>query len=184
MNYTNYQPTNGGVFNFPFYKRHCLEDNLCRSCPSWFGWLPTPPPTALVPADIHSLIPSINVKENELVRLPPGNTNNTEVASQSQTISCVGDDALLKIVAEIKNMAIPNVASDRKEIKENKDIQTTGATEIEHQKYFTVDEEVAESICDSVTYGWLPLTPTLANSNLTLTRTKVDFPWISFIHLL
>ena len=99
------------------------------------------------------MIPSINVKENELVRLPPGNTDNTEVASQSQTISCVGDDALLKIVAEIKNMAIPNVASDRKEIKENKDIQTTGATEIEHQKYFTVDEEVAESICDSVTYG-------------------------------
>ena len=33
-------------------------------------------------------------------------------------------------------------------------------------------------------YSWLPTTRTLANSNLALTRTKVDFPWISFIHLL
>ena len=33
-------------------------------------------------------------------------------------------------------------------------------------------------------YSWLPTTRTLANSNPALTRTKVDFPWISFIHLL
>ena len=33
-------------------------------------------------------------------------------------------------------------------------------------------------------YSWLPITRTLANSNLTLTRTKIDFPWISVIHSL
>ena len=30
----------------------------------------------------------------------------------------------------------------------------------------------------------LPITRTLANSNLALTRTKIDFPWISVIHSL
>ena len=35
-----------------------------------------------------------------------------------------------------------------------------------------------------VTYSRLPITGTLANSNLALTRTKINFPWISFIHLL
>ena len=34
------------------------------------------------------------------------------------------------------------------------------------------------------TYTWLPITRTLANSNLALTRTKIDFPWISVIHSL
>ena len=33
-------------------------------------------------------------------------------------------------------------------------------------------------------YSWLPITRTLANSNLALTRTKIDFPWISAIHSL
>ena len=33
-------------------------------------------------------------------------------------------------------------------------------------------------------YNWLPITRTLANSNLALTRSKIDFPWISVIHLL
>ena len=33
-------------------------------------------------------------------------------------------------------------------------------------------------------YNWLPMTRTLANSNLALTRTKIDFPRISVIHLL
>ena len=33
-------------------------------------------------------------------------------------------------------------------------------------------------------YSRLPITRTLANLNLMLTRTKLDFPWISFIHLL
>ena len=33
-------------------------------------------------------------------------------------------------------------------------------------------------------YSLLPITRTLANSNLALTRTKIDFPWISVIHLL
>ena len=33
-------------------------------------------------------------------------------------------------------------------------------------------------------YSWLPITLTLANSNLALTQAKIDFPWISFIHLL
>ena len=33
-------------------------------------------------------------------------------------------------------------------------------------------------------YSRLPITRTLANSNLALTRTKIDFPWISFIHSL
>ena len=33
-------------------------------------------------------------------------------------------------------------------------------------------------------YSRLPITQTLANLNLMLTRTKLDFPWISFIHLL
>ena len=33
-------------------------------------------------------------------------------------------------------------------------------------------------------YSWLPITRTLANSNLSLTRTKIDFPWIFVIHLL
>ena len=33
-------------------------------------------------------------------------------------------------------------------------------------------------------YSRLPITRTLANSNLALTRTKIDFPWISVIHLL
>ena len=33
-------------------------------------------------------------------------------------------------------------------------------------------------------YSWLPITRNLANSNLALTRTKVDFPWISFLPLL
>ena len=30
----------------------------------------------------------------------------------------------------------------------------------------------------------LPITRTFANANLALTRTKTEFPWISFIHLL
>ena len=34
------------------------------------------------------------------------------------------------------------------------------------------------------TNSWLPITRTLANSNLALTRTKIDFPWISSIHSL
>ena len=34
------------------------------------------------------------------------------------------------------------------------------------------------------TYSWLSITRTLTNSNLVLTRTKVDFPWISLLHLL
>ena len=33
-------------------------------------------------------------------------------------------------------------------------------------------------------YSRLLITRTLANSNLALTRTKIDFPWISVIHLL
>ena len=33
-------------------------------------------------------------------------------------------------------------------------------------------------------YRGLPITGTLANSNLALTRAKIDFPWISVIHLL
>ena len=33
-------------------------------------------------------------------------------------------------------------------------------------------------------YSRLPITQTLANLNLMLTRTTLDFPWISFIHLL
>ena len=33
-------------------------------------------------------------------------------------------------------------------------------------------------------YSWLPITRTLANTSLALTQTKIDFPWISFIHLL
>ena len=33
-------------------------------------------------------------------------------------------------------------------------------------------------------YSRLLITLPLANSNLALTRTKVDFPWISFLHLL
>ena len=36
----------------------------------------------------------------------------------------------------------------------------------------------------SDTYSLLPLTRTIVNSNLASTQTKVDFPWISFIHLL
>ena len=32
--------------------------------------------------------------------------------------------------------------------------------------------------------SWLPITLTLANSNLALTQAKIDFPWISVIHLL
>ena len=31
---------------------------------------------------------------------------------------------------------------------------------------------------------WIPIIRTRANSNLVLTRTKIDFPWISFTHLL
>ena len=39
--------------------------------------------------------------------------------------------------------------------------------------------------CENPThYSWLLITRTLANSNLALTRTKVDFPWISLLHLL
>ena len=34
------------------------------------------------------------------------------------------------------------------------------------------------------TYSRLPITRTLANSNLALTRTKIDFPWISVVHSL
>jgi len=34
------------------------------------------------------------------------------------------------------------------------------------------------------TYSWVPITQTLANSNLALARTKINFPWISFINLL
>ena len=30
-------------------------------------------------------------------------------------------------------------------------------------------------------YSWLPITRTIANSNLALTQTKIDFPMISFI---
>ena len=33
-------------------------------------------------------------------------------------------------------------------------------------------------------YSRLPITSTPANSNLALTQTKIDLPWISFIHLL
>ena len=33
-------------------------------------------------------------------------------------------------------------------------------------------------------YSWLPITRTLANSNLAPPRTKIDFPWISVIHLI
>ena len=33
-------------------------------------------------------------------------------------------------------------------------------------------------------YSWLPKTWTLANSNLALAQTKIDFLWISVIHLL
>ena len=38
------------------------------------------------------------------------------------------------------------------------------------------------NFCSS--YSWLLIIRTLANSNLALNRTKVDFPWISFLHLL
>ena len=31
---------------------------------------------------------------------------------------------------------------------------------------------------------WLPITRTLTNSNLALTQTKTDFPWIFVVHLL
>ena len=37
---------------------------------------------------------------------------------------------------------------------------------------------------DPENYSRLPITRTLANSNLALTPTNIDFPWISFIHLL
>ena len=40
------------------------------------------------------------------------------------------------------------------------------------------------SIILYVFYSRLPITRTLANSNLALTRTKINFPWISVIHLL
>ena len=33
-------------------------------------------------------------------------------------------------------------------------------------------------------YSGLPITRALANSNLSLSRTKIDFPWISFKDLL
>ena len=35
-----------------------------------------------------------------------------------------------------------------------------------------------------ILYSRLPLTQTLANSNVALTQTKIDFPWISVIHSL
>ena len=37
---------------------------------------------------------------------------------------------------------------------------------------------------DADTYSRLPTTRTLANWSLSLIRTKIDFPWISGIHLL
>ena len=36
----------------------------------------------------------------------------------------------------------------------------------------------------NVNYSGLPVIRILAKSNLALTRNKIDFPWISFIHLL
>ena len=33
-------------------------------------------------------------------------------------------------------------------------------------------------------YSWLPITQAIVNSNIALTRTKIDFPWISVTHLL
>ena len=45
-------------------------------------------------------------------------------------------------------------------------------------KKITMEKMFAE------TYGGLPMTWTLANSNLALTRTKIDFPWISNTHSL
>ena len=41
---------------------------------------------------------------------------------------------------------------------------------------------VVASLPPTNNYSRLPITRTLANSNLALTRTNVDFPWISVIH--
>ena len=40
---------------------------------------------------------------------------------------------------------------------------------------------VLTQVTQALWYSWLPITRTLANWNLALTRTKVDFPWISFL---
>ena len=42
----------------------------------------------------------------------------------------------------------------------------------------------AQNLPSILSYSSLPITRTLAKSNLVLTRTKVDFPWFSFLHLL
>ena len=55
-----------------------------------------------------------------------------------------------------------------------------------------IDHNIASWHCQSVVnpraralgewiYSRLPITRTLANSNLALTRTKIDFPWISVV---
>ena len=49
--------------------------------------------------------------------------------------------------------------------------------------FLQINESLA-LIIRQLKYSWLPITRTLANSNLALTRTNVDFPWISILHLL
>ena len=49
--------------------------------------------------------------------------------------------------------------------------------------FLQINESLA-LIIRQLKYSWLPITRTLANSNLALTPTNVDFPWISILHLL
>ena len=51
------------------------------------------------------------------------------------------------------------------------------------QKFQWTSEQL-KSVYLDLQYSRLPITRTLANSNLALTRTKIDFPWISVIHSL
>ena len=53
------------------------------------------------------------------------------------------------------------------------------------KKYAKIDyKKITMEKMFAETYGGLPMTRTLANSNLALTRTKIDFPWISNTHSL
>lgn len=160
--HTNNGPVNTGFFG----TGQRFDDPPCHQpqVPAPESLVDYPPhPTSLEPASIQPYVPRINVQENEKVQITPGNTNQTAVASPNHTISCVDDDALLTIVAQIKKAGKPesyfkalkflqDVASDEIEGKANKDIQTMEAIEIEHPKYFIVNEEVRESISDNVIY--------------------------------
>ena len=162
--YTNNGPASSGVFGTFGTGRH-FDDHPCHQpqvpAPDSLVDYPTHP-TSLEPAIIQPSIPRINVQENEKVHTTRGNTNHMAVASQNQTISCVDGDALLRIVAQIKNRKpesyvkalkfLQDVASDEIEINANKDIHPMEATEIEHPIYFTLNEEVQESISDNVIY--------------------------------